>query len=43
MRTNGAHKNSNDNNTTPIFIGLHKVTQKTQTLQGEGSASKDKE
>jgi hypothetical protein len=28
-------------NTTPIFIGLHKATHKTQTLQ-EGSASEDK-
>jgi hypothetical protein len=28
--TNGAHKNNNDNNTTPIFRGLHKTTQKNR-------------
>jgi hypothetical protein len=26
--TSGAHKNSNDKNTTPIFIGLNETTQK---------------
>jgi hypothetical protein len=24
----GAHKNNNDNNTMPMFIGLNKATQK---------------
>jgi hypothetical protein len=28
IHTNGAHKNNNDNNTTPIFIRLNKTTQK---------------
>jgi hypothetical protein len=36
QHTNGAHKNNNDNNTTPIFIGLNKTTQKTRTPQEEG-------
>jgi hypothetical protein len=39
---NGGHKN-NDKNTTPIFIGLHKTTQKTRMPQEENSARKDKE
>jgi hypothetical protein len=33
---------NNDNNITPIFIGLNKATQKTRTLQ-EDSVRKDKE
>lgn len=37
---NAVHKNNNDNNTTPIFIGLHKTTQKISTLQEEGGTSK---
>jgi hypothetical protein len=28
IHTNGAHNINNDNNTTPMFIGLHKTTQK---------------
>jgi hypothetical protein len=40
---NEAHNNNNDNNTTPMFIGLHKTTQRTQTPAEENSAGKDKE
>jgi hypothetical protein len=36
------HKNNNDNNTTPIFIGLDKRTQKTRTPQEECSERKGK-
>jgi hypothetical protein len=36
-----AHKNNNDNN-TPMFIGLKKTTQKTRISQEEGGARKDK-
>jgi hypothetical protein len=32
IHTNGAHKNNN-NNITPIFMGLNKTTQKTQTQE----------
>jgi hypothetical protein len=39
--TNGAHKKDNYNNPTPIFIGSHKITQKTWTLQ-KGSTNKVK-
>jgi hypothetical protein len=39
IRPNGAHKNKNDNTTTPIFIGL----KKTRTPQREGGAGKDKQ
>jgi hypothetical protein len=30
MRTNGTHKNNNDNSIAPTFIGLHKATQETR-------------
>jgi hypothetical protein len=43
MHTNGEHRNNIDNNTTPISIGLHKTTQKTQRAQEEGSTRKGKE
>jgi hypothetical protein len=44
IHTNGApHKNNNDNNTTPIYIGLNNTTQKTRTPQEESSTSEDKE
>jgi hypothetical protein len=42
IHTNGAHKN-NDNHTTPIFIGLHKTTQKTRTPQEDDRATEGKE
>jgi uncharacterized protein YccT (UPF0319 family) len=42
MHTNGAH-NNNNNNTMPMFRGLNKATQKTQTPQEEKSTGKDKE
>jgi hypothetical protein len=42
LHTNGAHKNSKDNNATSIFIGLLKTAQKTRVPQQESSASKDK-
>jgi hypothetical protein len=41
--SNGAHKNNNDNNTIPIFIGVNKTTQKARMSQEEGSARKGKE
>jgi hypothetical protein len=41
--TNEANKNKNDCNTTPIFIGLNKTTQKTWMPQDEERARKDKE
>jgi hypothetical protein len=28
VHTNGAHKNNNNNNTMPVFIGPNKITQK---------------
>jgi hypothetical protein len=43
IHTNGAHKNNKDNNTTPIFKGLNKITLKTRTPKEESSARKDKE
>jgi hypothetical protein len=42
-RTNGTHSNSNDNNTTPMFRGLNKTTQKTRTPKEENSAGMAKE
>jgi hypothetical protein len=33
MQTNGAHKNNNDNITTPIFTRLNKTTQKTDAQE----------
>jgi hypothetical protein len=38
LHTKGAHENNN-NNTTPICIGLHKTKQKTWMIQS--SASKE--
>jgi hypothetical protein len=42
IHTYGAHKNKNDNNITPMLIGLDKTTQKTFVLQEENWAGKDK-
>jgi hypothetical protein len=38
--TKEAHKNNNDNNTTPVFIGLNETTQQIRTQEEEGSATK---
>jgi hypothetical protein len=42
IQNNGAHKNNNENNTTPMFIELNKTTQKTRTPQEKIAQEKTK-
>jgi hypothetical protein len=41
--TNGAHKNKNHKNPSPIFIGRHEATGKTRMPHEEVKESNDKE